>query len=154
MNNNEFSRKDVDLDKIDNNQSRKKTKRSVLKKLIILGTILAITLSISNLLVPAEYLIYFQVTEIAIVGYVVMEIMANTVFKLAIAAQQSAQMAKSIRSVTRIVGAVIIAAIIVSFLSQNAIVACINWYYIWNSGWFCFAKSDRKYDSRNIFSIN
>ena len=123
MNNNEFSRKDVDLDKVDNNQSRKKTKRSVLKKIIILGTILAITLSISTLLVPAEYLIYFQVTEIAIVGYVVMEIMANTAFKLAIAAQQSAQMAKSIRSVTRIVGAVVIAAIIVSFLSQNAIVA-------------------------------
>src|SRR5215217_8378777 len=124
MNKNELSRKDNDLDKIDNNQSRKKTKRSVLKKIIILGTILAITLSISNLLVPAEYLIYFQVTEIAIVGYVVMEIMANTVFKLAIAAQQSAQMAKSIRSVTRIVGAVVIAAaIIVSFLSQNAIVA-------------------------------
>src|SRR5688500_19152896 len=93
MNNNEFTRKDVDLNKIDNNQSRKKTKRSVLKKIIILGTILAITLSISNLLVPAEYLIYFQVTEIAIVGYVVMEIVANTVFKLAIAAQQSAQMA-------------------------------------------------------------
>jgi small conductance mechanosensitive channel len=123
MNKNEFSRKDVDLDKIDNNQSRKKTKRSFLKKIIILGTILAITLSISTLLVPAEYLIYFQVTEIAIVGYVVMEIMASTAFKLAIAAQQSAQMAKSIRSVTRIVGAVVIAAIIVSFLSQNAIVA-------------------------------
>lgn len=32
-------------------------------------------------------------------------------------------MAKSIRSVTRIVGAVVIAAIIVSYLSQNAIVA-------------------------------
>jgi hypothetical protein len=77
---------DVYLDKIDNNQSRRKTKRSVLKKIIILGTILAITLSISTLLVPAEYLIYFQATEIAIVGYVVMEIMANTAFKLAIAA--------------------------------------------------------------------
>jgi small conductance mechanosensitive channel len=123
MNKNEFSRKDVDLDKIDNNQSKKKTKRSFLKKIIILGTILAITLSISTLLVPAEYLIYFQVTEIAIVGYVVMEIMANTAFKLAIAAQQSMQMAKSIRSVIRILGAVVIIAIIVSFLSQNAIVA-------------------------------
>jgi small conductance mechanosensitive channel len=104
-------------------KSRRKTKRSVLKKIIILGTILAITLSVSTLLVPAEYLIYFQVTEIAIVGYVVMEIMANTAFKLAIAAQQSMQMAKSIRSVIRILGAVVIIAIIVSFLSQNAIVA-------------------------------
>lgn len=68
-------------------------------------------------------MIYFQATEIAIVGYVVMEIMANTAFKLAIAAQQSGQMVISIRSVTRIIGAVVIAAIIVSFLNQNAIVA-------------------------------
>src|SRR5215210_4973236 len=52
-----------------------------------------------------------------------MEIMANTAFKLAIAAQQSMQMAKSIRSVIRILGAVVITAIIVSFLSQNVIVA-------------------------------
>jgi small conductance mechanosensitive channel len=124
MNNNESSRKDdVDFDKKDNNQSVKYAKRSTFRKILILGTILAITLSISALLVPPEYLIYSQSAQVAIVGYLVIEIIANTAFKLAITAQQSGQTAKSIRSLTRIIGAIVIAAIIVSYLSQNAAIA-------------------------------
>ena len=69
MNNNESSRKDdVDFDKKDNDQSVKYAKRSTLKKILILGTILAITLSVSALLVPPEYLIYSQSAQVAIVG--------------------------------------------------------------------------------------
>ena len=123
MNNNEFSSKDVDFDKKDNDQSVKYAKRSTFRKILILGTILAITLSISALLVPPEYLIYSQSAQVAIVGYLVIEIIANTAFKLAITAQQSGQTAKSIRSLTRIIGAIVIAAIIVSYLSQNAAIA-------------------------------
>jgi small conductance mechanosensitive channel len=123
MNNNEFSSKDVDFDKKDKDQSVKYAKRSTLKKILILGTILAITLSVSALLVPPEYLIYSQSAQVAIVGYLVIEIIANTAFKLAITAQQSGQTAKSIRSLTRIIGAIVIAAIIVSYLSQNAAIA-------------------------------
>jgi len=123
MNNNEFSRKDVDFDKNDNNQSVKYTKRSTLKKILVLGTILASTLSISALLVPPEYLIYSQGAQVAIVGYLVIEIISNTAFKLAIAAQQSGQTAKSIRSLIRIIGAIVITAIVVSYLSQNAAIA-------------------------------
>ena len=123
MNNNEFSSKDVDFDKKDSDQSVKYAKRSTFRKILILGTILAITLSISALLVPPEYLIYSQSAQVAIVGYLVMEIIANTAFKLAITAQQSGQTAKSIRSLTRIIGAIVIAAIIVSYLSQNAAIA-------------------------------
>ena len=123
MNNNEFSRKDVDFDKNDNNQSVKYTKRSTLKKILVLGTILASTLSISALLVPPEYLIYSQGAQVAIVGYLVIEIISNTAFKLSIAAQQSGQTAKSIRSLIRIIGAIVITAIVVSYLSQNAAIA-------------------------------
>jgi small conductance mechanosensitive channel len=123
MNNNEFSSKDVDFDKKDNNQNVKYAKRSTFKKILLLGTILAITLSISALLVPPEYLIYSQSAQVAIVGYLVIEIIANTAFKVAITAQQSGQTAKSIRSLTRIIGAIVIAAIIVSYLSQNAAIA-------------------------------
>jgi small-conductance mechanosensitive channel len=124
MNNNEFGRKkDVDFDKKDNNQSVKYAKRSTLKKIVLLGTILAITLSISASLVPPDYLIYSQSAQVAIIGYLVIEIVANTVFKLAIAAQQSGQTAKSIRSLTRILGAIVVAAIVVSYLSQNAAIA-------------------------------
>lgn len=124
MNNNEFSRKkDVDFEKNDNNQSVKYTKRSTLKKILLLGTIFAITLTISALLVPPEYLIYSQSAQVALAGYLVIEIIANTAFKLAISAQQSDQTAKSIRSLTRIIGAIVIAAIVVSYLSQNVAIA-------------------------------
>ena len=123
MNNNEFSRKDVDFDKNDNNQSVKYTKRSTLKKILLLGTIFAITLTISALLVPLEYLIYSQSAQVAIAGYLVIEIIANTAFKLAISTQQSDQTAKSIRSLIRIIGAIVITAIVVSYLSQNAAIA-------------------------------
>jgi small-conductance mechanosensitive channel len=127
MNNNEFGRREVSSDKVDYNQDTKYTKRSFLKKMIILGTILAITLTISTLLlkplVPVEYLIYSQIAQVAIIGYVVIEIIGNTAFNLAVAAQQSRQTAKSIKSLTRIVGSVVIVAVAASYLSQNAVLA-------------------------------
>jgi small conductance mechanosensitive channel len=127
MNNNEFNRRDVTFDKVNYNQSMEYTKRSFLKKMIILGAILALTLSITTFLlkplVPTEYLIYTQIAQIAITGYFVIEIVGNTAFKLAITAQRSGQTAKSIRSLMRIVGSVILAAIAASYLSQNPILA-------------------------------
>jgi small-conductance mechanosensitive channel len=75
------------------------------------------------LLVPPEYLIYSQSAQVAIVGYLFIEIIASTAFKLALTAQQPGHMAKSIRSLTRIIGSIVIAAIIVSYLSQNAAIA-------------------------------
>jgi small conductance mechanosensitive channel len=127
MNNNEFGRREVSSDKVDYNRNTKYAKRSFLKKMIILGTILAITLTISTLLlkplVPVEYLIYSQIAQVTIIGYVVIEIIGNTAFNLAVAAQQSRQTAKSIKSLMRIVGSVVIVAIAASYLSQNAVLA-------------------------------
>jgi small conductance mechanosensitive channel len=124
-NNHEFGRRQVT--KIDHNQNTKNAKRSFLKKMIILGTILAVTLTVSTLLleplVPVEYLIYSQIAQVVIIGYVVIEIIGNTAFNLAVAAQQSRQTAKSIKSFMRIVGSVVIIAITISYLSQNAALA-------------------------------
>lgn len=124
-NNHEFGRRQVT--KIDHNQNRKNAKRSFLKKMIILGTILAVTLTVSTLLleplVPIEYLIYSQIAQVVIIGYVVIEIIGNTAFNLAVAAQQSRQTAKSIKSFMRIVGSVVIIVITISYLSQNAALA-------------------------------
>jgi small conductance mechanosensitive channel len=124
-NNHEFSRRQVT--KIDHNQNTKNAKRSFLKKMIILGAILAVTLTVSTLLleplVPVEYLIYSQIAQVVIIGYVVIEIIGNTAFNLAVAAQQSRQTAKSIKSFMRIVGSVVIIAITISYLSQNAALA-------------------------------
>ena len=99
------------------------TKRSVVKRLTILGVSLAVTLTLTIWLVPIEYLIYFQSIQLSIAGYFVIDIIANTAFRLAVATQQSAQTASSLKSLIRILGAVVVAAIVLSFLSQNAAVA-------------------------------
>ncbi len=99
------------------------TKRSVVKRLTILAVSLAVTLTLTIWLVPIEYLIYFQSIQLSIAGYLVIDIIANTAFRLAITAQQSAQTASSLKSLIRILGAVVVAAIVLSFLSQNAAVA-------------------------------
>ena len=125
MNNNEFGRREVSSDKVDYNQNTKYAKRSFLKKIIILGTILTITLTISTLLlkplIPTQYLIYFQTGQVVIIGYAVIEIIGNTAFNLVVATQQSRQTAKSIKILIRIVGYLVIVAIAASYLSQNAV---------------------------------
>jgi len=127
MNNNEFHRRDLNFDKDDTNESIKSTKRSVLKKIIILAIILTISLIISTLLlkplIPTDYLVYFQTGLVAIVGYFIIEIISDTAFKIATAAKQSNQSAKSIRSIIRILSAIVVAAILVSYASQNPAVA-------------------------------
>ncbi|HSA75870.1 MAG TPA: hypothetical protein VLE21_06755, partial [Candidatus Nitrosocosmicus sp.] len=65
-----------------NSQIINNTKRLVVKRIIILGVILAATLSLSSWLVPAEYLLFFQCIQLSIVGYLVIEIVANTAFRL------------------------------------------------------------------------
>ena len=158
MNNNEFGRREVSSDKVDYNQNTKYAKRSFLKKIIILGTILTITLTISTLLlkslIPTQYLIYFQTVQVVIIGYAVIEIIGNTAFNLVVATQQSRQTAKSIKILIRIVGYLVIAAIAASYLSQNAVLAAS---IATTSGivvGFAAAKSDRKYDCGNVPSNN
>ena len=112
-----------EFDKTGNSQIVNNAKRSVVKRLAILGAILAVTLSLSIWLVPVEYLIYFQSLQVSIAGYLVIEIVANTAFRLVITAQQSGQTANSLRSLIRILGGIVVAAIVLSFLSQNAAVA-------------------------------
>jgi small conductance mechanosensitive channel len=112
-----------ELDKTGNSQIVKNAKRSIVKRIVILGVILAVTLSLSIWLVPVEYLIYFQSLQVSIAGYLVIEIVANTAFRMVITAQQSGQTANSLKSLIRILGAVVVAAIVLSFLSQNAAVA-------------------------------
>ena len=126
MNNNEFGRREVSSDNVNYDEKTKytkRTKRSFLKKIIILGTILTITLTISTLLlkplIPTQYLVYFQTVQVVIIGYAVIEIIGNTAFNLVVAAQQLRYTAKSIKILIRILGYLVIAAIPASYLSQN-----------------------------------
>ena len=89
------------------------TKRTVLKKITILGIILVISLVVSTSLlkplIPTDYLIYFQVIQAAIAGYFITEIISDTAYNIITAAKQSNQSAKSIRSIIRILSAIVIA---------------------------------------------
>ncbi len=119
--NNDFARR------VYNTENKKHVKQSVLKRIILLGIILAITLSISTFalrpLIPGEFLMYAQIAQFALIGYIVTEIISNSTFRVVTAARQSNQTAKSIRSLIRILGSIVIVAIIISFLSQNPALA-------------------------------
>ncbi|MEJ7641516.1 MAG: mechanosensitive ion channel domain-containing protein [Candidatus Nitrosocosmicus sp.] len=111
-------------DKVKNNQQTiKLAKRSVMKKIFFLGMVLAMTLVVSAWLVPAQYLVYSQIFQVGVIGYLFVEITAKTAFRLALSTLHSTRTAKSIRSITRISGAIVIAVVAVSYLSQNAAVA-------------------------------
>jgi len=113
--------------RVSNTENKKDTGRSVFKRIILLGVILGITLSLSTLLlgplIPPEFLLYTQIAQFALIGYIIMEIISNSAFRLATVARQSNQTAKSIRSLIRILGSIILAAIIISFLSENPALA-------------------------------
>ena len=81
------------------------------------------TLGVSAWMIPSQYLVYSQIIQVGIIGYLVVEIIAKTAFRIALATQHSERTAKSIRSITRISGAIAIAVVAVSYLSQNAAVA-------------------------------
>lgn len=112
-----------EYDKTGNSRIIDNAKRSVIKRLVILGAILAVTLSLSIWLLPVEYLIYFQSLQVSIVGYLVTEIIANTAFRLVITAQQSGQTANSLWSLIRILGGIVVADIVLPFISQNVAIA-------------------------------
>jgi small-conductance mechanosensitive channel len=113
----------LESDIVEDNQTIKLTKRSIVRKMFFLGMVLAMTLGISAWLIPSRYLVYSQIIQVGVVGYLVTEITAKTAFRIAVAMQHSDRTAKSIRSVTRITGAIVIAVVVVSYLSQNATVA-------------------------------
>lgn len=119
--------RDLNFDKNHPNESIKNTKQKLLKKIIILGIILTISLFISTLLlrplIPTEYLVYFQVIQVAIIGYFIMDVISDTAYNIVTAAKQSNQSAKSIRSIIRILSAIVMIAILASYVSQNPAIA-------------------------------
>ena len=100
------------FDKDHPNESIKNTKQKLLKKIIILGIILTISLVIITLLlkplIPTEYLVYFQVIQVAIVGYFIVDVISDTAYNIVTAAKQSNQSAKSIRSIIRFLSAIVL----------------------------------------------
>jgi small-conductance mechanosensitive channel len=117
--------------KVDNyrttSSSRKHAKGwAIIKRVVILAIILAVTLTVSTILLKSQItpqnLIYIQTIEIAVIGYFVVETLSSITYKLTVS-DNSQETAKSIRSLMRIAGTIIIVAIIISYLAQNPVVA-------------------------------
>jgi small-conductance mechanosensitive channel len=82
---------------------------------------LAITTYVLRPVVDTIYLRYLQVAEVALVGFIAIHIISKISYSLSLG--YSEQTAKSIRSLIRVAGAIIVIAFGISYLSQDPIVA-------------------------------
>ena len=86
-----------------------------------LTVMLAATTYLLNPIIPALYLRYLQVGEVALVGFLAIHTISKISYSLSIS--YSEQTAKSIRSLIRIAGAIIVIAVVISYLSQDPVIA-------------------------------
>lgn len=102
-----------------------KAKRRALKRVIILGVILSSIVFLSTFIlrpiIPSWALLYVQIAEIVILGYFFVETVSDVVYR--ITADNLGETAHSIKIFIRITSAIIIAAIIITYLSRDPIVA-------------------------------
>ncbi len=86
-----------------------------------LTIMLALTTYVLNPIVPALYLRYLQVSEVALVGFLATHTISKISYGLSISYTE--QTAKSIRSLIRIAGSIIVIAVAISYLSQDPVIA-------------------------------
>jgi small-conductance mechanosensitive channel len=112
-------------DEIILNSSNTQAKRKALKDMIIIGGIIFLTWYLTTFvfesLIPPWALTYIKIAEIVIIGYFFVEIVSNLVFRLT--SSYFGDTAHSIKIFIRIASAIIIAAIVISYLSKDPLVA-------------------------------
>src|SRR5215217_645670 len=132
--NNEKNRKIDDnfFNSIDNNAhssekslKAKQTKAKFFERIVFLGIIFTIAfVTIQYFLKPIiakEYLMLLQSIQVSIVGYFVIEVISNAFHDLTY--DYLKDTSKSIKILMRILGAIVIIAIIISYLSNDPVVA-------------------------------
>ncbi len=104
---------------------RHDAKKKAISSIIFLGIALAAVLVATTYLLeprlPTQYLQYLQVAEVAIVGFLAIKIIGSVSYNLTLA--HSEPLAKSIRILVRIAGSIIVIAVIISYLSQDPVIA-------------------------------
>src|SRR5687768_2585359 len=121
------------INSIDNNNAHysekslkaKQTKSKFIKRIVILGIIFTIAfIAIQYFIkpiIPKDYLMLLQSIQVSILGYFVIEITSNAFHDLTY--DYLKDTSKSIKILMRILGAIIIIAIIISYLSNDPVVA-------------------------------
>jgi small conductance mechanosensitive channel len=112
-------------DKILHGSNNTEAKRKALKDIILIGGVILsawyLTAYVFSSLIPQWAMTYIKIAEILIIGYFFVEIVSNLVFRLTSA--YFGDTAHSIKVFIRIASAIVIAAVIISYLSKDPLVA-------------------------------
>ncbi len=122
--NNSNNNKDISSEEKDINKS-KQTKAKFVKQIVISGIIFTIAfVTIPYFLKPIiskDFLMLLQIAQVFIIGYFVIEIISNTFHDLTY--DYLKDNSKSIKILMRIIGAIVVITIIISYLSNDPVVA-------------------------------
>jgi small-conductance mechanosensitive channel len=113
-----------DTKAIDSVTSSEKKQRSLFKSIAIMFVAIAVVVIASSLIeqfLEHRYGPYLRIGVVAVIGYFVINSLANVFYKLSYDALKSS--AETIRILIRIIGAIIVISIIISYLSQDPIIA-------------------------------
>ena len=112
-------------DEILHSSNNTHVKRKALKDIIIIGGVILLawylTAYVFSSVIPQWAMTYIKIAEILIIGYFFVEIVSNLVFRLT--SNYFGDTAHSIKVFIRIASAIVIAAIIISYLSKDPLVA-------------------------------
>jgi len=104
--------------------SSEKKQRSLFKSITIMFVAVAVVVIVSSLIeqfLEHRYGPFLKIGVVAVIGYFVINSLANVFYKLSYDALKSS--AETIRILIRIIGAIIVISIIISYLSQDPIIA-------------------------------
>ena len=131
-----------------------RAKRKALKDMIIIGGVIFLTwyltVFVLSQIIPSWALTYIKIAEILIIGYFFVEIVSNLVFRLT--SSYFGNTAHSIKIFIRIASAIVIAAIVISYLSKDPLVAAFHNYNHWVGDRICLSITYWKPYSWIIFS--
>ena len=107
-----------------NSSSAEKKQRSLFKTLTIMIIVVAVVVAASSLIeqfLEHRYGPYLKIGVVAVIGYFVINSLANLFYKLSYDALKNN--AEIIRILIRIIGAIIVISVIISYLSQDPLIA-------------------------------
>ena len=117
--------KENDLNNNSNkSSSAEKKQRSIFKTITIMIIAVAVVVAASSLieqLLEHRYGPYLKVGVVAVIGYFVINSLANVFYKLSYDALKNN--AEIIRILIRIIGAIVVISVIISYLSQDPLIA-------------------------------
>ncbi|MDR4512648.1 MAG: mechanosensitive ion channel family protein [Nitrososphaeraceae archaeon] len=123
--NNKNNDTSIDQSTEKNHDRLKKIKIKFVKKIIILSIILIAAIALLQFylqpILPKDYLMLIQAIQVTVIGYFMIEVISNVFHDLTY--DYLKDTSRSIKSLIRILGSIVIIVIIISYLSSDPIVA-------------------------------